>query len=220
MNAILKTTTHTQNTSQIQHDVTHIYDGNGRHIIIIPKLRRQWLWKQYHATLTRSHDLESPSQPFETKLICLYQQYKYKILKNDPLKLLQYTFPTEILEHITNLFQIVHSYFSSPITCLPTFKRLYLPFPKDAVFGSLRITFQYKWQRNGYAHPHTKTNSQQTFHWAHLAAKNLDSVTILVLPDQNWYHNPHPHEGFFLDSHIITHFKVDTIIYEKTTIPP
>ena len=40
------------------------------------------------------------------------------------------------------------------------------------------------------------------------------------MPDENWYHNPNPHNGPFLDSHIITHFRADTITYEEPTIPP
>ena len=82
-------------------------------------------------------------------------------------------------------------------------------------------TFQYKWQGRVYAHPHTEKEAQQTLHWAWLTSKNnLDTVTILVIPDENCYHNLKPHEGSFLDSHVITHFKADTIIYEEPTIPP
>ena len=74
---------------------------------------------------------------------------------------------------------------------------------------------------NGYAHPHTKNDTQQAFHWARLAAKNNpDTMTILITTDLNWYHNLHPHESPFLDSHIITHFKADTITYDEPTIPP
>jgi hypothetical protein len=46
----------------------------------------------------------------------------------------------------------------------PTFKRFYSPFFIVEVFGTLITTFQYKWQKNGYAHPHTKTYTQQTLH--------------------------------------------------------
>ena len=38
--------------------------------------------------------------------------------------------------------------------------------------------------------------------------------------DENWYHNPNPHNGPFPYSHIISHFKADTITYEEPTIPP
>ena len=44
--------------------------------------------------------------------------------------------------------------------------------------------------------------------------------TILVTTDPDWYHNLHPHEGPFLDSHVITHFKADTITYDEPTIQP
>jgi hypothetical protein len=40
------------------------------------------------------------------------------------------------------------------------------------------------------------------------------------MPDQNWYHNPNSYNGPFPDSHVITNFKADTIIYEEPTIPP
>ena len=35
-----------------------------------------------------------------------------------------------------------------------------------------------------------------------------------------WYHNFNPYTGPFPDTHIITHFAADTIIYEEPTIPP
>jgi hypothetical protein len=38
------------------------------------------------------------------------------------------------------------------------------------------------------------------------------------MPYENWY--PNPHNGPFPDSHVITHFKADTIIYEEPTVPP
>ena len=120
-----------------------------------------------------------------------------------------------------NVFQITHSYFSSPVTCPTTLKQFHSPFPRDVVFGSVGKTFQHKWHGNGYAHPHTNTETQQALHWARLAAKyDSNSITILVMLDKNWYHNPNPHNGPFLDSHVITHFKADTIIYKEPTIPP
>lgn len=81
--------------------------------------------------------------------------------------------------------------------------------------------FQHKWQGNEYTHPHIENEAQQALHWTRLAAKNdSDSITILVTPHHNWYHNLNSHIGPFLDSRIITHFKVDTITYEEPTIPP
>ena len=72
-----------------------------------------------------------------------------------------------------------------------------------------------------YAHPHTENDTQQVLHWAKFAAKNdPNTITILITADPNWYHNLHPHEGPFLDSHVITHFKVYTITYDEPTIPP
>ena len=43
---------------------------------------------------------------------------------------------------------------------------------------------------------------------------------ILITTDPDWYHTIHPHEGPFLDSHVITHFKADTITYDEPTTPP
>ena len=53
-----------------------------------------------------------------------------------------------------------------------------------------------------------------------MAKYDSNSTTILVILDENWYHNPNPHNDPFPDSHIITHFKADTIIYKEPTIPP
>lgn len=49
--------------------------------------------------------------------------------------------------------------------------------------------------------------------------KTPNFVTILILPNQNWYHNPNPHERPFPNSHIITHLKGDIIIYYNPTTP-
>ena len=63
--------------------------------------------------------------------------------------------------------------------------------------------------------------AQEALHWAQLISKNNpDSVIILVTPYHNWYHNLNPHEGPSLDSHVIAHFKVDTITYKEPTYPP
>ena len=155
------------------------------------------------------------------KVAWLYQRYKYKISKNNPLKLSQYTLPTDILNHLLDSFQITHSHFSSPITCPTSLRQFSSPYLRDKVFGSIGIAFQHKWLGNGYAHPHTDKDTQQALHWARLAAQNGPAtITILVTTDPDWYHNLHPHEGPFLDSHVITHFKADTITYDEPTIQP
>ena len=128
----------------------------------------------------------------------LYQRYKYRIPKNDPLKLAQYTLPNNIIENIINSFHITHSYFSSPVTCPTTLRQFSSPFSQDKVFGSIRTTFQDKWIGNGYAHPHTEMDTQQALHWARLAAQNNpNTITILVTTNPNWYQNLQPHIGFF-----------------------
>ena len=61
--------------------------------------------------------------------------------------------------------------------------------------------------------------AQQALHWGHLVAKNdLDFVTTLLTLDHNWYHNFNPPNGPFPNSYVITHFKVDTIIYKEPTL--
>ena len=118
-------------------------------------------------------------------------------------------------------FHITHSYFSSPVTCPTALRQFSSPFSRDIVFGSIGTSFQHKWIGNGYAHSHTEEDTQQALHWARLAAQNNpDTITILTPTDPNWYHNLHPHVGPFSDSHVITHFKADTIIYDEPTIPP
>ena len=105
------------NTIQTHFDVAHIYEDNGRHLTTIPKTRLHWLWKQYQLAKNNPHRLEPPTQPFETEMVWLYQRYKYRISKNDPLKLAQYTIPTPILNYLITSFNISQSYFSSPVTC-------------------------------------------------------------------------------------------------------
>ena len=148
-------------------------------------------------------------------------RYKSKTPKNDPLKFSQYTLPNAILENFINTFQITHSYFSLPVTCPTTLTQFHSPYPRDDISGSVSKTFQHKWRGHGYAHPHTDTETQQALHWACLAGENDSNfITILVIPNEYWFHNLNPHNGPFPDSHTITHFKADTITYGKPTIPP
>ena len=154
-------------------------------------------------------------------MVWLYQRYKYRLPKNDPLKLSQYTLPSVILEHLLDSFHITHSYFSSPVTCPIKLKQFSSTLSRDKVFGSIGTAFQHKWTGNGYAHPHTESDTQQALHWARFAAQhNPNTITILIITDPNWYHNLTPHVGPFPDSHVITHFKADTITYDEPTIPP
>ena len=89
----------TQHTIQSQHGISHIYDNDGRHLITIPEQRVQWLWAQYQNALNKPHNLEPPIQSFEKEVTWLYQRYKYRMPKNNPLKLSQYTLPNAILEN-------------------------------------------------------------------------------------------------------------------------
>ena len=209
------------NTIQTQFDVAHIYEDNGRHLITIQKTRLLWLWKQYHQAKNIPHNLEPPTQSFETEVVWLYQRYKYRIPKNDPLKRARYTLPTSILNFLTTTFHINHSYFSSPVTCPTQFTHFYSPLPRDRIFGSLGKAFDQKWKGIGYAHPHNATDLQQAIHWARIAAKNdPNTITLLISKDTDWYHNFDPYTGPFPDTHIIAHFAANTVIYEEPTIPP
>ena len=210
----------TSATIQIQFDVAHIYEDTGRHLITIPKTRLQWLWKQYHMSHNTTHGLQPPTQSFETEIVWLYQRYKYRIPKNDPLKRAQYTLSSPILDLLITTFNINHTYFSSPVTCPTHFSQFYSPFSRDIIFGSLGKAFAHKWQGIGYAHPHNATDLQQAIHWVRLAAQtDPHTITILVSPDTDWYQNSTPHQGPFQDTHVIAHFAADTIIYEEPTIP-
>jgi hypothetical protein len=57
-------------------------------------MRLEWLWKQYNINLDTHYQLDPPRQPFTTKIIWLYERYKYRIPKTNPLKKSQYTLPS------------------------------------------------------------------------------------------------------------------------------
>jgi hypothetical protein len=131
--------------------------------------------------------------------------------KNRPLKATHYILPLSLLIALYSSFEITHSYFSSPIICSTTLKKLFSPFPCDNFFGSLGLTFHHQWHGIGCAHPTTSTDAQQALHWACLAAHHDPTAfTILVLPDPTWYHNFDPMTRPFPDIHIILHFEADT----------
>jgi hypothetical protein len=201
-------------TIQIAQDKALIFTNNGNHLITIPKNRLEWLWKQYTTYSNTHHHLDPPCQPFETEVIWLYEKYKYRIPKTDPLKKSQYTIPTEILELIITLFNIKSSYFSSLITCSTLVNNYYSPFQRNSILGSKGTVFKHKWLDNGYAHPHNKENTQKAIHWARLAAKeNQDTMTILTIPDEEWTTNDAPYKTMLDNTHVIIHFLPDTIIY-------
>jgi hypothetical protein len=83
------------------------------------------------------------------------------------------------------------------------------------------MAFTHKRLGNGYAHPHNKENIQKARHWARLAAKeNQDIIIILTILDKEWTTNDTPYKTIFDDTHVITHFTPDNIIYTKPPIPP
>jgi hypothetical protein len=73
-------------TIQIIQDKALIFTNKGNHLITIPKNRLEWLWNQYNTNSNAHHQLDPPCQSFETEVIWLYERYKYRIPKTDPLK--------------------------------------------------------------------------------------------------------------------------------------
>ena len=171
-------------TIQIENEVAHIYEEKGKYLITIPIDRLKWLWKQYTQSLNRPHGLIPLTQPFETEIVWLYQRYKYRIPKNDPLKYSHYSMPKILLDYITTSFDITHSYFSSPISCSTLIKDFHSPFSRDKIFGSIGHAFSYILKGIGYAHPHNEEEAEKAIHWARPAAKNdPNTMTILTIPD-------------------------------------
>ena len=157
---------------------------------------------------------------FETEIVWLYQRYKYRTPKNNPLKYSHHSIPKKLLNHIITHFNITHSYFSSPVTCSTLIQEFYSPFSRDKIFGSIGHAFSYKWKGIGYAYPHNEKEAETAIHWARLAAKNdPNTITILTIPNNKWYQNHTPHIGPFRDTYVITHIPANTITYEEPTIP-
>jgi hypothetical protein len=156
----------TQPTIQVIQDKAHIFTDNGNLLITIPKKRLEWLWKQYNNNLDTQHQLDPPTQPFTTEIIWLYERYKYRIPKTNPLKKSQYTLLLEIFDLLIETFKITTSYFSSPVTCSTQIDTFYSPFQRDSIFGSKGSAYTHKWKKIGYAHPHNTKNTHKAIHWA------------------------------------------------------
>ena len=137
--------THANTHTHTQNNVAHIYEETRNHLITIPIGRLKWLWKQYTQLQNRPHRSIPPTQPFETKIVWLYQRYKYRIPKNDPLKYSNYSIPKIILDDITTSINITHLYFSLPIPCSILIKESYLPFSRDKIFGDIRVIRKVNW---------------------------------------------------------------------------
>jgi hypothetical protein len=77
----------------------------------------------------------------------------------------------------------------------------------------------HKWKHIGLAHPHGIENIQKAILWAILAAKeNSYTITILIIPDKDWYNNYTSYKNPYNDTHIIAHFQPHTIQYYEPTI--
>ena len=131
-----------------------------------------------------------------------------------------HTLFTTIIDSRITTFNISHTYFSSPITYSTQISKFYSPFVREEVFGALETAFQYKWEWIGYTHLYNEETTQQAIHWARLAAKyDPNIITIIVMPNINWYEDPFPYTGPVPDTHVISHFAADIITYEEPTIP-
>jgi hypothetical protein len=211
----------TQSTIQIIYDKAHIFIDTKNLLITISKTRLEWLWKQYNINLDTQHHLDPPRQPFTTEIIWLYERYKYRIPKTNPLKKSQYTLPSEILDLLIETFKITTSYFSSPVTCSTKINTFYSPFQRDSIFGSKGSAYTHKWQNIGYAHLHNTENTHKAIHWAQVAPQeNQNTITILTIPNEEWTTNDIPYKTKFDDMHVSIHFTLDTITYKEPTIPP
>jgi hypothetical protein len=153
----------TQPTIQIIQEEAHIFTDIGNLLITIPKTRLEWLWKQYNANLDTQHQLDPPIQPFTTEIIWLYERYKYRIPKTNPLKKSQYTLLLEILDLFIETFKITTSYFSS-VTFSTKIDTFYSPFQRDSIFGFKGSAYIHKWKNVGYAHPHNTENTHKAIH--------------------------------------------------------
>ena len=82
--------------------------------------------------------------------------------------------------------------------------------------------FDHKWSGYGIAHTHTQIETQQAIYWARLAAKTNpdDSTTLIISSDNNWYKNPNDKTGPFPDSHLITLFPANLVLYDEPTLSP
>jgi hypothetical protein len=137
----------------------------------------------------------------------LYQRYKLCTPINDPLHSFHYTLPHPIMAFLHDTFSITHSYIFSPLTCSTSINSFFSPFPRDTIFGSLGTSFQYKWKGIGYVHPHTEKDLQHALHWARLASQHdPNTITILIIPNKNWYNNINPLQNLFPNTHILAHF--------------
>ncbi|HYP43254.1 MAG TPA: hypothetical protein VEQ18_04470, partial [Candidatus Nitrosocosmicus sp.] len=85
---------------QTQDNSAHIYDETGKHLISISTDRLEWLWKKYFKSKNLPHDLMPPIQTFEIEMVWLYQRYKYRTPKIDPLKNSHHSLPNQLLDHI------------------------------------------------------------------------------------------------------------------------
>jgi hypothetical protein len=88
----------TQPIIQVINDEAYIFTELGNLLITIPKTR-------YNTNLDTQHQLDPPRQSFTTEIIWLYERYKYRIPKTNPLKKSQYTLPLEILDLLIETFK-------------------------------------------------------------------------------------------------------------------
>lgn len=89
-------------------DHAKIFDDTGYFLIKIPCSRLKWLRHQYQATIQCNQVLEPPLQPFPKEIVWLLWRYKYRILKNDPLKYTHHSILTSFLDYLVDSLYITH----------------------------------------------------------------------------------------------------------------
>jgi hypothetical protein len=137
------------------------------------------------------------------------------LLQIDPSEFAHCILPNRILNFNHTIFNITHSYFSSPITISTTIKNYFLP-SKETKYEPLSIQIARNWICTSpyYKKPSTKyalgkigcTKQSKNYHNSCYARHPLEhNSTLLNVP--------------FQDTHTIIYFDADSISYNEPTIP-
>lgn len=77
-------------------------------------------------------------------------------------------------------FQLIHFYFSSPLTCPLHLNQYHSPHDKDIKFGLLGHAYSHQWRENGIAHINTHI-TPKAIRWARLAEQINPNSTIILI---------------------------------------
>jgi hypothetical protein len=167
-------------TIQIQGIEASVYDQKGSYIVAI-NTKKYNDYEAYSHTNNLPHSITFPPTPtsrFGNRIFLVdTKTHHHNVKETHPIQQPTPHITPEITQLLVDLFNIVHSYYSSPLTCPYN-----LPHIWDILFGSMGHAQISKQTTSMLAHPTNYNTTLEAIHWVGMEAKeDSNATTILII---------------------------------------